>query len=73
MGADHKRSRRGYVTPAAVQRTELLEWAVTQRHAGAVLAEFKPYQVYESGLALPVFNSKAPWLGLNKTCQHLEF
>jgi hypothetical protein len=30
VGADHKRTRRTYATPAAVRRTELLEWAVTQ-------------------------------------------
>lgn len=47
VGADHKSFPRTYASPQAIQRTELLEWALLTGSPNLVLYDFKPYQVCE--------------------------
>ena len=52
VGADHKRARAHYVTPAAVQATECYEYAKTQGNPQFSLPCFQPYKlVYAHWLA----------------------
>jgi hypothetical protein len=46
VGADHRRRPRTYPTPAAIQRTELLEHALSLANPQSVLAPFQPYKLH---------------------------
>lgn len=49
VGADHRARPRTFATPAAIQRTEILEHCVMQANPQAVLGAFQPYKLVLAG------------------------
>ena len=50
VGADHRRNPRTYATPAAIQRTELLEHSMALANSQYVLAPFQAYKLHYAGM-----------------------